>query len=333
MTKRSKIAGGLAALSALVTAAPALAQDGLTVAYFQEWPMPFQYAKAKGIYDERLGTAVNWVAFDSGTAMSAAMAAGDVQIAVSQGVPPFVVAVSAGQDLRIVDIAASYSDNDNCVVQSQLEITKDSAAELKGKRVALPVGTIAHYGFLQQMQHFGVDTSTMTIVDMAPAEAAAAFDQGSVDMACGWGGALSRMKERGNVLLSGDEKEQLGILAFDLTTTSAQFAADQQKRLTDFLAITAEMNAMWNAGDHRAEMLPVIAKDAGMEEASAAAIIDNFHFLPLKTQLSSDWLGGRVASYIDGVAALFHELGSIPTIQPSYASYIDTAPLEEIASR
>ena len=41
--------------------------------------------------------------------MSAAMASGDVHMAVSQGAPPFVVATSAGQDLQIVDIAISYA--------------------------------------------------------------------------------------------------------------------------------------------------------------------------------------------------------------------------------
>ena len=38
-----------------------------------------------------------------------------------------------------------------------LEITKDNAKELEGKKVVLPVGSAAHYGFLKQMEHFGVD--------------------------------------------------------------------------------------------------------------------------------------------------------------------------------
>ena len=122
----------------------------LTVGYFLEWPMPFQFAKVNGTYDEALGKTVNWVSFDSGVAMSAAMASGDVQISVSQGVPPFVVATSGGQDIQIVDVAVSYSENDNCVVASALEIDKDSAAELVGKKVAVPLGTAAHYGFLKQ---------------------------------------------------------------------------------------------------------------------------------------------------------------------------------------
>ena len=150
----------------------------ITVGYFLEWPMPFQAAKVAGTYDEAMGVKVNWVSFDTGTAMSAAMASGDVQISVSQGVPPFVVATSAGQDLQVLDVAVSYADNDNCVVNSALEIDKDSAGELAGKKVAVPLGTAAHYGFLKQMDHFGVALDSLTVVDMAPAEGEAALSQG-----------------------------------------------------------------------------------------------------------------------------------------------------------
>jgi len=129
--------------------------------------------------------------------MSAAMASGDVHISVSQGLPPFVVATSGGQDLQIVDVAVTYSENDNCVIASALEIDKESVAELAGKKVAVPLGTAAHYGFLKQMSHFGVDVGSMDVVNMNPPEGSAAIAQGAVDMACGWGGSLRRMKEHG----------------------------------------------------------------------------------------------------------------------------------------
>jgi taurine transport system substrate-binding protein len=131
MIKR-KFAGFAAAAAMAVSAQAAMAED-LTVAYFLEWPMPFQFAKETGMYEEAMGKTINWVSFDTGTAMSAAMASGDVQLSVSQGIPPFVVAASAGQDLQVIDVAVSYADNDNCVVRADHEIDKDSASELAGK--------------------------------------------------------------------------------------------------------------------------------------------------------------------------------------------------------
>lgn len=327
MKMKSGVLSAIAGLAAL-GAAQAQAAEEVTVAYFLEWPMPFQYAKVKGMYEEEMGVSINWVAFDTGTAMSAAMASGDVQLAVSQGVPPFVVATSAGQNLQIVDVAVSYSDNDNCVVASALEIDKDSAKELEGKKVGVPIGTAAHYGFLSQMNHFGVDITTMEIVDMAPADGAAAFAQGNLDMVCGWGGALRRMKENGNILLTGAEKEELGILVFDVTSAPADFIAEESELVAQFLAVTAKANEMWNAGDNRAEMLEVIAKDAGMDLEAAKATIDTFVFPSVEEQLSAKWFGGGAQDFMNGVAQIFVDAGSIDSKLDSYAGTVNTEPLQ-----
>ena len=316
------------ALPMLSVSSALQASDEITVAYFLEWPMPFQYAKVNGAYDEALGMSVNWVAFDTGTAMSAAMASGDVQIAVSQGVPPFVVAASAGQDLQIVDVAVSYSDNDNCVVASSLEIDKTNASELEGKKVAVPIGTAAHFGFLSQMNHFGVDINTMEIVDMAPAEGAAAFEQGSLDMVCGWGGALRRMQEHGNVLLTGAEKEELGILVFDVTSVPAAWAADNAETVSKFLKVTSDANAAWNAGENKEEMNSIIAQDAGMEEEASADTMATFVFPSVEEQLSSKWLYGGVQSFMRGVAEVFANAGSIESALESYEDNVDASYLE-----
>lgn len=321
----------LTAATALMSGQAALADahlEEITVAYFLEWPMPFQFAKVNGTYEEEMGVAINWVAFDTGTAMSAAMASGDVQISVSQGIPPFVVAASAGQDLKVVDVAVSYSENDNCVVAEALEIDKESASELAGKRVAVPIGTAAHYGFLSQMNHFGVDVSGMEVVDMAPAEGAAALAQGDIDMACGWGGALRRMLEHGNILLTGAEKEELGILVFDATVVPANFAAEEPELLAAFLKVTADANATWNAGGADAEaMLPVIAKDAGMELEATEATISTFVFPSIEEQLSDKWLASGASSFMGGVAGVFVEAGSIPAALDSYDDAVDAGPL------
>ena len=327
---RTTLAAVAAAATLVFSANAVKAQDEITVAYFLEWPMPFQYAKVNGTYDEAMGVKVNWVSFDTGTAMSAAMASGDVHIAVSQGVPPFVVATSAGQDLQIVDVAVSYSDNDNCVVAARHEIDKASAKELEGKKVGVPIGTAAHYGFLSQMNHFGVDISTMEIVDMAPPDGAAAFAQGNLDMVCGWGGSLRRMLEHGNVLLTGAEKEELGILVFDVTSAPASFVAENGDLLTKFLKVTADANSAWNDGSGKAAMLPVIAKDAGMDEAATEATMSTFVFPGVDDQLSAKWLGGGAQKFMKGVADIFVEAGSIDKALDTYDNAVNTGPLSNV---
>ena len=321
-----KTVAALAASTAMLSASAAFAQE-ITVAYFLEWPMPFEYAKQMGTYEEELGVDINWVSFDSGVKMSAAMASGDVQLSVSQGLPPFVVATSAGQDLQILDVAVSYADNDNCVVRSELEIDASNAGELAGKRVAVPLGTAAHYGFLKQMSHFGVDVASMDVVDMDPPDAAAAIAQGSIDMFCGWGGSLRRALEHGNVLLTGDEKTELGILVFDVTSGPADWVAENEDIVAKFLSVTADANAMWADEANRAEMLPLIAKDAGMDEDATMETIATFTFPTVEEQLSEAWLGGNAQEFMKGVADVFVEAGSIDGALESYEAAVNTGPL------
>ena len=317
----------LSSVALLAGAVAANARDRITVAYFLEWPMPYQFAKAAGTYDKELGLEVDWVSFESGAAMSAAMASGDVDLSISQGVPSVVISNSAGQDLQIVDVAVSYADNDNCVVQSNLEIDKSNAQELAGKRVAVPLGTVTHYGFLKLMAHFGVDTETMDIVDMSSTDGSAAFAQGSVDMFCGWGGSLRRASETGQVLLTGAEKEALGILVFDATTAPSSFSATEPDLIAKFLKVTADANAMWSDPANQAEMLPVIAKEAGMDQAAAADTMATFVFPTVDEQLGPIWLGGGIQAYLAGVAGAFLASGDVAEVLPSYDASVNSQPL------
>ncbi|MDG1739556.1 MAG: ABC transporter substrate-binding protein [Paracoccaceae bacterium] len=329
MKFKSKLMGAVAG-AAMLTGAQASAE--ITVAYFLEWPMPFEYAKQMGTYEEALGMDVNWVSFESGVKMSAAMASGDVHLSLSQGVPPFVVATSAGQDLQILDVAVSYADNDNCVVRSELEIDASNAGELAGMKVAVPLGTAAHYGFLSQMNHFGVDVSSMDVVDMDPPDGAAAIAQGAIDMFCGWGGSLRRAMEHGNVLLTGDEKTALGILVFDVTSGPAGWVAENGDTVAKFLKVTADANAMWADEANQAEMLPLIAKDAGMDVDATAATIATFTFPTVEEQLSAAWLGGNAQGFMKGVADVFVGAGAIDAALDSYESAVNTGPLADAGS-
>ena len=334
MTFKTTLAAGAAAVALLSGAQTARADAHLseiTIGYFLEWPMPFQYGKVNGAFEEAMGVDINWVSFDTGVAMSAAMASGDVQMAISQGIPPFVIATSAGQDLEIINVAVSYSENDNCVVSSALEIDASNVAEeLPGRRVAVPIGSAAHYGFLRQMDHFGIDVASLEVVDMAPPDASAAFAQGSLDMFCGWGASLRRGLESGNVLLTGAEKEAAGILVFDVTSAPSSFVAENPEMVEAYLATYEAMNEMWRSGENHDEMLQVIAQDAGMDLEGTEATMATFTFPTIEEQLSEKWLGGGVQTFMDGVADVFVEAGGIPSRLDTYDNTVDTELLSAI---
>jgi len=311
------------ALALGLSATAALAVDEVTVAYFLEWPTPNQFAQAQEIFDAEMGVRVNWRAFETGVQMSAAMAGGAVQILYSQGVPPFIIASSAGLDIELAGIAVTYDDNDNCVVHASQGITAANARDLEGRRVAVPLGTAAHYGMLRQMEHFGVDTSTLSIVDLSPADGAAAISRGDVAMACGWGGGLRRMLEHGNVLLTGAEKRELGIRIFDVISVESNFAAANPELIARFLRVTEDMNRRFETD--RDAMLPVISQAAGMDMEGTVATIDRFGFPSMADQLGPEWMGGGLQTFLKGVADFFAANGNLPAALDSYEGVVNTS--------
>lgn len=160
----------------------------LNVAYFLEWPSANQRAQLAKTYDEKMGITVNWRAFDNGNAMTAAMVSGDIDISYAQGLVPYVLAVSKGVDLRLIGVAMTYAENDNCVVHKDAGITQANAQELEGKKVASPTGNVTHYKLLSTLKHLGVDANKVKILSMSNSDVSSALARGDVTMACGFGG-------------------------------------------------------------------------------------------------------------------------------------------------
>ena len=280
----------VAAVSAL--SATAFAQD-VNVAFFLEWATPNQIAKVEKAYDDAMGVDVNWTNFDTGVGMSEAMLSGDIDISYSQGLAPFVTAVQQGAPLKMIGIAVVYEAND-CFVADSLGIDSSNASELEGSTVAVPLNTMADFSFRKQMAALEVDTDSMTIVDMAPADGAVALADGSVSMACIFGGASAKAAgEVGTPIMSTGEKAAAGIGSFDVISTTEEFAAANPEALATFMEVTEAANAAFTGS---AEQIAIIAADAGMDAETTANQMAGFMF-PTADEQKSDYCGA------DGIAA------------------------------
>lgn len=87
---------------------------------------------------------------------------------------------------------------------------------------------------------------------------------------------------------------------------------------------------MWADEANHAEMLPVIAKDAGMDEAATAETLATFVFPSVAEHLGENWLGGAAPAFMKGVADVFVNAGSVDGAPDSYESAVNTAPLSSI---
>ncbi len=313
------VAAGAAAL--FVSSASAL--DRLTVAYFLEWPTANQAAQLDKTYDEALGIEVEWRAFGNGNEMSQAMASGDVQIAYSQGLVPWVVAVSSGLPLKLVGVAVSYAEADNCVVHADTGITQANAADLEGRKIATPIGNVTHYKLLRMLDHLGVDASKVDMVQMNGADAAVALARGDVAAGCAFGGPLQRMKEFGSELMTAAEQEAIGIRVFDVVSVTEGFARDHSDLLMKFLAVTDQANAAYNENPGQYE--EAISKAAGMDLADTRDMLGMFSFPSAADQKSEAWMGGVVQAFAKEVADFFVQQGQLDRALDSYDFAIDAS--------
>ena len=225
--------------------------DELNVAYFLEWPTANQVAQVEQTYDSELGIPVNWIPYASGVEMTQAMEAGDVDISYSQGLTPFANAVTAGSDLVLVGVAVSYADADNCVAGRGLGITAANAAQtLAGQSIYTPLGNVTHFKLLKMLQHLGVDTNSVELVQSEGGPAAVlALESGDYAMACAFGGAVDKMiANGGNLLMTGAEQEAIGVRVFDIISTTGEFAAAHPSVVIGFLQVTEDANLAYNDG-------------------------------------------------------------------------------------
>ena len=305
--------------------------EELNVAYFLEWPTANQVAQIEETYDEELGLTVNWIPFASGGDMAQAMEAGDIDISYSQGLTPFANFITGGSDLLLIGVAVAYADADNCVARADLGITQENAAQtLAGQSIYTPLGNVTHFKLLKMLEHLGVDTDSVELIQSEGGPAAvAALDSGNVAMACAFGGAVNQMiAAGGNLVMTGSEQEAIGIRVFDIISTTGAFAEEHASVLTAFLQVTEDANRAYN--QNREPYIDTIAEAAGMDRASTIALLDAFSFPEKDAQLSAAWLGGTVQSVMKEQMDFFVAQGEIETALASYDEFVDTSFLEAV---
>jgi len=237
--------------------------------------------------------------------MTEAMLSGDIDISYSQGLTPFVNAVNAKAPIKLVDIAVTYGmGGTTCVVSNASGITKANAAQLEGKKVAVPVGTMADYVFKETMKVIGADAGKVTVVDMVPEDGSAALVNGNVAMACLFGGkSIENALKAGTRMLSVKEATDAGISGIDIVSVMNKFLKENPAMVRAFIEVTHEANARFRAG--KSDM-KIIAKDAAMDLAGTKKQMGGFGF-PDAAEIKSKYMnkGGILMKYLGVMGNMF----------------------------
>ncbi len=295
----------------------------ISVGYLLQWPTPAQFSQDKRTFDRALGLTVNWVAFDKGKDMNQALADNRIQIAYAHGHVPFLLGVTQGLELSMVGIAVGYLDNDNCILSDEAGITRETAVQLEGRKIAVQLGSVSHYRLLKVLQHLKVDQSRVELVDSDNGTAtASALQQGEVVMACAAGGALRALATLGKPLLSGAEQAAIGLPLFDSVTVATRFMNDHSAIVQGFMDVIEASNEQWRYNPE--PMRAAIARSAQMGEESASRRLEGFSFPVAEEQKSDAWMGAVVSVYSKDLADFFVAQGQLVKALDNYDRFIIT---------
>ena len=137
--------------------------------------------KSKGTLEKALaplGASVDWTKFTSGPPLLEAVNAGSIDVGATGDSPP-IFAQAAGVPLVYIAAQPSSPATEAILVPANSPI--HSVSQLRGKKVAVAQASSAHYLLVAALAAAHVPYNSIHAVYLQPADARAAFEQGSVD--------------------------------------------------------------------------------------------------------------------------------------------------------
>jgi len=295
-------------------------------------PTPMQLVATSNALQKATGWDVEWRKFASGTDVIAAMASGDVVLS-ELGSSPLAIAASQGVDLQLIAFSDVIGKAESLIAHNGSGIK--SIADLKGKRIAVPIGSTAHFSLMGALKHAGIAENEVTIINMKPDQIAASWDQGVIDAAWIWQPVQSEILKTGTLIVGADQTAAWGYPTFDGWVVNTKFGAANKDKIVIFLKEIDKANASYlkdpAAWTANSAPVKIIAKATGADPSQVPGILKGFTFLPMSTQVSATWLGGA-AKTIQSTAEFLKAAGRIDSVATDYAPFVN-ASYAEAASK
>ena len=311
-------------LGALVSGGAAA--ETVTVGYqliYNPWKVPI----ADNTFSKTTGWDVQYRQFNSGAKVIAAMASGDVQIALA-GSSPIAAGASQGLDIQLVWIVEDIASAEALVARNGSGI--DKVTDLKGKKVGVPFVSTSHFHLLFALEHAGVPANEVDILNMQPPQLAAAWERGDIDAAFVWDPALGAIKKTGHVVITSGELSKLGKPTFDGLVVNKTWAEAHQEGLAKFIHTIAMADADYR--DHKDAWTPdsapvkKIVGVVGGEAKDVPGVLALYNFPSMEQQASCAWLGcgkdGGATKALIYTSEFLKAQKKIPDVLPDYTGFV-----------
>ena len=300
----------------------------VTIAH-QDMIVPFRVSQAAGAVEKATGYKINWKMFGGGGDVIKAMASGEVPIG-EVGSSPATAAAAQGLDVQIVWIIDDINDAEQLVVTSKSGIAK--LTDLKGKKIATPIASTAHYQLLFALSKSGINPRDVQIMNMRPPEIAAAWERGDIDGTFIWDPVLAKAKAAGGkVILTASDVAKMGATTFDALMVNRAWAEKNKAFVTALVKEMAMADATFKANKASytkdSEQAKTIAKIVGAKPEDVPATLNDYGFPTAAQQASNAWLGGGaqsgVAKAMANTATFLKEQGRITDIPKDFGKFVN----------
>lgn len=308
------------------TQAPAKPRS-ITVVWQPAGASAFFYANRYDVW-KKFGVKVNLIEAQSGPAMFADLASKSADVGI-MGTTPFIGAVAKGVDLLAVAENNNTSTLSGLYVRPSANIT--SLADLKGKSVAVTLGSSADVGLHKALDQAGIPWSSVHVLNLAPAELLAAYEKGDVVGAWIWDTWGQKLLASGAHLLTTETK--VGLNQPNIFAVRAPFAKAHPGTVARFVA-ALNYSASKVDGDPRS-IAAYFAQVTGITTPQAMAILNAEHTLTIPNYLSksvpisltNDRIGlAHQLSVADGILV---KEGEVAVVSNSVINaHVDPAPAE-----
>lgn len=300
-------------------AVPALA-DSLRIGW-QQIVEPSRVPQADKSYEAATGADVEWHLFGGGADVIAAIAAGSIDIGYV-GSSPLTAAASQDLPIETIYIVGNIAEAEALAVKGI-----SSPEELKGKKIATPFVSTAHYSLLTALKHWGIDAAEVNLLNLRPQEIAAAWERGDIDGAYIWDPVLNQIKTTGGTVLADSaDVAGWGGPTFDAWIVRKEFAEKHPEIVTAFVKVTGQATDAYLADPEAwgpdSEQAKKIAELTGAPAADIPALLNGYAFAGSKDQTGENFLGGATAAAIKATADFLQQQGSA-TAKDDYSSFVN----------
>jgi sulfonate transport system substrate-binding protein len=263
----------LAAAAATAGCASATASGGATKVSGQSGGVVLRVGDQKAGSEPLLAAAglldntpyrIEWSQFSSGPPLLEAVNAGAIDVGGVGDTPP-IFAASSGS--RIVLVAASLSKPTGSAILVRKSSPITDLAALKGKKIAVAKGSSSNAHLLNALKKAGLTFADITPAYLQPADALAAFTNGSVDAWAIWDPYTAIAQQTADARILADGTGLLSGLAFQVAAPAALNDPKKVAALRDYLGRLSRARD-W-VRSHPDQWAAAWAKEAGIPLAAA----------------------------------------------------------------